>query len=873
MSYTIYIKTKDNDGNVSSEDVTSFVNIGFGFVEKLDESLDNGTFVLSPTERKKPYNLFDTLIVELDGTEIISQRVFSDSVERVSKSDDLFRHTIGTVEHTKVLEQFSISGFTLTQPLDGATKTLYDAVESLRNTYPLEERSILSSTRLFEIDSAEITYLNGFLSPEVTLKDITLRDAYNKLLDEANATVRLVRDTNGDLKFKLDLYNELNNLITDETGLINETRNHDGTYYATSMVSDAINMVSDSNTSDSVATFPSESQFITPRSNDYFINDENITINMPKPIYEIRELSWKGEITTTGSYTFSGEITLDLTYRVREREAYQILPVDKQQGAVPTVLYDQRKDPNNYFQSTTIAYDYKGTTIDLVTSTGVWDSSSSLDFVIGLAMQKYLFDNGLAGENDWLFTNLTISIDTAFDDYLFRVKYKPILSNLRFDMDREDVSDVNKTSNLLSNQQSRIVNLSRFSDNVYGKINRIGNVDLELSERVVDLNDTYSIGDYTSDMFIVTVKETVFFTDYIRVNYSLTKNFNKIAQMIGVNSENRQWEIGESGRTLERDILYKEYIEVDVLTFGSGSNNSLLLTQDGREKYFDTFATRTVGDPIRVGSCIPRSATNGLLLDPIRYYDTSYLPVGYLLPSEITGESKSLFFSFKINSNKVLATYANDVDDTVTGAPAPAEQIANDFIAYTDDDGTIESIIFKYYEDLPSLSLANEITQGKILPALRVTTTELLDYELYIDKDNRSVLGGTVQFQHVSSDLEKVIIGKALSTKNRLVYDGGISSFKLYTYTTHKFTQRDTNLANTDGTIGIDYEVLLTTPSISTLNNRVVISSAILDSSKSSWCLTDDEDRILIAVNQDGTQLDTIIFDFNNKRSGINYKY
>ena len=133
-------------------------------------------------------------------------------------------------------------------------------------------------------------------------------------------------------------------------------------------------------------------------------------------------------------------------------------------------------------------------------------------------------------------------------------------------------------------------------------------------------------------------------------------------------------------------------------------------------------------------------------------------------------------------------------------------------------------------------------------------------------KDNREILGGTIQLQQQSKDKEKVGLGRVLSSRNRLVSENPPSSIKLYYSNTLKFNRN--NVFNVPS--GYSYSGI---PTITTVPTSHYATVSGISSSWSSWCLTDENDKILIWCNQDGTALDTITFDFLNKASDIKYKY
>jgi len=103
--------------------------------------------------------------------------------------------------------------------------------------------------------------------------------------------------------------------------------------------------------------------------------------------------------------------------------------------------------------------------------------------------------------------------------------------------------------------------------------------------------------------------------------------------------------------------------------------------------------------------------------------------------------------------------------------------------------------------------------------------------------------------------------------RNRMISENPPQGLKFYTYNNIKFNRTDTFDIKTG------WSAVESNPNITFSTNAIQINSDNLSASNSSWALTDENDNILIAVNQSGSVLNTITFDFNNKRSGINYKY
>jgi hypothetical protein len=870
------------NGSTTSEDITNQVDLGLSIVEKLDESLDIGSFTISNDTAVFEFDLFDIVDIYIDEVLTYSFRIGGIKSVVTGKNPLIYQHTISLVEHTKILEREVISGFTLTQPIeDGATKyTLYDTLLRLRNTVPLELSSLYTTTRTFDIDSSLATLLDTVESPEFTFKDITLREAINQIASVLNAVARLDREST----LTFDFYNDLLTLISDETNIIEKSISQDIDYYATDLTRDAINMVNDSQEKDGVEIYPSESLFTTHRTNEFFLTPSNMVIPTNKRIYRVRKLIWRGDITISNNAvlnyfpsltTINGEYDVDISDRVLEFKEYQTLQQDKEDNLfnITGTVFDERKNPDNKFKSNHIYYNYKEKNIIDNETTGMWDTTLNVDLAIKASVYTQLVDNGTitATPNGWAGLNITINSNEL--EYLWKVEYETIPNSIRINSSREDNIDIDKKTSLQANQQSRIVNMQNFVRNTEAVINRIGNKELELSHRVLDVSNSYNIGDYTSDLFILTVKETILFDDFAYCKYGLSRNFNRISQFIGVNSEERQWEISEKDRTLERDLLYKEYIYVDAQTIGAivGSSDSEILETLARESYVDTFNPSSTKPTAKVGVCKPYDKTGARIGSTYYYKGVLGNSVATLLPMTFNGAGRSIVINFEFDSNKNAGNWINNKQG-VTGVNA-TNQYSIDYSPYTDDNGENVRMEIEIYEDLVSSSpLSNKVINGERLPYIGTApTNKMFDFELYTLKDRRMVDKGTIQLEQKSRDTEKVIIGKALSKKNRLINDNAPNEIRLYTYSNgFKFGRLDTGKVPSGYDTTLSYQI---TPNTFPTSNFFTITSSRLTSDKDSYCLTDENDNILIAVNQDGTLLNKITFEFLNKDDNVNYKY
>ena len=260
---------------------------------------------------------------------------------------------------------------------------------------------------------------------------------------------------------------------------------------------------------------------------------------------------------------------------------------------------------------------------------------------------------------------------------------------------------------------------------MYGKINRIGNSELQLSNRETDISNLYNVGDYTDDTYIITEKEVIFYKDYVYANYGLSRNFNKISSFIGVNSEIRQWEIGEQN-TLDRNLMYKEHIEIDIVESGNGSDTSQLMQSDGIEVYMDTLKSSSTKEPVRGGM-----------------FTSSDSPQTVFASLSSNGGGNSLIFDWKFINNVSVDNFVETV----------ASQDANNFAKYTADDGLLTSFTLYMFSELNQgdTTLADYYSTGKDYPKTNLSyISDILvknDTVFIANKDSREVIGGTIHLQ------------------------------------------------------------------------------------------------------------------------------
>ena len=550
-----------------------------------------------------------------------------------------------------------------------------------------------------------------------------------------------------------------------------------------------------------------------------------------------------------------GDIVFDFSSRVFERNQYKKFDADSGLSA------DDRYDKTKFYQSNTLPYDYRDNKIYTGNTTGLWGTESTLSIILSMLGFEQLNDqnvlSGVETRPDILFSYDAPSSAETEDYFQFQVWYTPIPVSMRVSVDRGDVSDVDRQSTYLANQGQRIIELSNVLNNMEGKINKIGNSDMQLEFPVYDIDDLYDVGDYTSDGYVVTNCEFIFYKDFVYAKYDLTKNYNRLSQLIGVNSEVRQWDMGEQN-TLQRKLMYSEYVEIDVNTESEaehGLNTTKMVKDYGKNAYLSTFDTLTNYAPIRGG-----------MFTTEQKFD--YLLAGF----SSNGGGNSLVFEMQLPSNVSAGETLESNSSWLT--KLGYTQYASSFTAYTDEDGKCDEFQIKLFDELDYSSELTEsrITIGNDLPNTKeqyikneyIGNDDAGVFTIY--KDNREEIGFTYTLKSIPKDYNKLIFGNKLFRRNALVNETSPSQIKIYMYDDEVFDKTTTGKAPS-GSISSATAVL----TMDYTNNTITVGNTL--TSAKSYCLTDENDYILLAVNQGEEVYNVFTFDFKNKRSDINYNY
>lgn len=840
---------------LNGEDITNNVDTGFSFIEKLDIELDEAQISILHVDRKEQYEILDVIDIYDGNTLIFSGRILSDKVKLSSFSSELYNHELRLIEHTKILERFIINGKSFTQPTEGFVATQYDlldVVEILRDTTPLEtvDLYIDPNFRPFQIKPETRDLLEGIIAPEFNFKGLTLREALDQVASVLDGISRL--NNKGELI--IDRFNDLKNKINGE--YTNYSVQQNANLYASNMQVDVANPLSDQTPQYEV--YPGEGLYTTLRSRDFIFNNDSSFIPTFNRIYSVDKIVFhvEVEVLLNGSTDFFEFKDIVIDDRIVEKRLYEALD---RSGSIPPNI-------NDLTQKDTIFYTYGQKNIFVGETFGLFNTTQALDLTLSLAAVKQLAEEGIvpADMDTQLYNDFTtgdewqVRVLATFNnsEILSRVYYKPLPTSLYFQVEKDTVDDVKYYSTLTGNQTTRIVDINDFGDSLRSKANRLGNSELQLSHRVKNYSESYNVGDFTEDNFIIVNKEVIIDREYFTINYLLSRDFNKISQFIGIDQEIRQYEIGESGRTIERDLLYNEYIELTP-GFSTDSftkeNDAQFAKQQAIEDFWNPFdSSVTSFTPIKYGT---------ITTDTINY--------SILVPLNVVTGGNTISFSFVTSEPSSVETQLIREDLRDLNYP----------LRYTDDSGRFDDLNVKLYDapfDIGVIATNDDEDRfydiGDQLPRVTegLVATEKFGTDFYVKKDNREILNMNIMYHTLSMNKRKLIVGESLTSGNPWVIETprGLN-LRLYTkeqfgvYQDSLFTEKDRQNISTY----TQYDEI-TSPSITVdhTNNKITINEDFTN--YDAWALVDDNGSPYFLMN--GKE-DTIFYAFRNKRTGIKY--
>lgn len=597
-----------------------------------------------------------------------------------------YMHTLGLIEVTKWYDKFVQGTLTFTQPLGGSQYTMLEVLERIRNLTPFVKASLLSSTRLFTIDTTLQSILTNITAPQFYLDKKTLREAIIQVLTYAKAIPRWYYNGTSWV-LGADFINNRNLPFSVENEIDYQSE-ADGEYYSQKAEIFHENTIPTEDLDVPTVYSGSITDFISFRNNAVVLGQSDYKLILTNNIFKLINFYALMNIGTT--------ITeVSLNDYIFEKKEYDSKDLDDGQGS----------------QAYSVYWSFNSNEITAFSETfGAFSLTNAINNII---------------------SEFTTSVTDG--DIVFRVEYIPYIQTSRSEQYREDIdTEFEQIDSMFAEYTSSIINASerinslfQLTNNIYGQIQRLG-VDTvsftKLHTDIVDYdgsnNGLINLGDYTTDGYFVTKKEFIYYNDYVIGRYEMSKNWNRIAQFVQVNKEFRPYEISltKSDFTLKRDIIFTPInIELSAFLNTSHSNSNITV------KFMKTLVSSVYEDIIsgatfRIGSAYAINSN------------------GVYMPISAQAEKNTIKFKLDFVDTKSAGKMVKHVSAFTTTV------IKQELVPYTEDDGEIEYAQITLFE-----SLWNFVHTGIKPPTGSITTTQttlrsIADRYPYYDDDINVVL-------------------------------------------------------------------------------------------------------------------------------------
>jgi len=897
LKYDVVIgKTTNNPGtavDVNALEITLYKS----------EELDFGVFTIPATTRFENYQILDRVdITVTDGstTEVYDPfLVISDEVEPVSKKG-FYKHTVTFIEDIHKFEKILSSNVFITQPLVGEKKTLLDALNHIRDVVPFERASVHSATRLFDIDSNLATFLDNIEAPQFFFTGMSLREMINAVASYVNAIGRM--EENRNLVFSF--YNEILELFDVNEDVINRTLKNQTRNFTSSVESSIENATGADDVDRAKIVYPNNDSWISPRSNNIKLTDIDFEIKVPYPIeriskvfmrpndniialqyfeYDVSDpstplISSNALIKDTVSGNLFQQIGVDtststIIYReyVKNTSIPELFKSENNEIRVIEIVYDgNNSNLNNFIEfellyidvtslilikeqwdrlpldvssignrplenlkANTLFYNIGGTTLSNGQLSGIFDNINSLTAFFQRAMT-------IGG-----FSILEVEIQ----EINFKIEYVPYFGT-RVRLNKNDVTDHPYNTQMSANQGERIVSAERLLRNIYGMAQRLGQDEIQFKRFYTDLDEMFELGQITADGFVIASKQITYYLNYYMVTYLLSKNFNRFANRIALDQENRPFDISLGSKTINRNLLYNEYVELDT----ERKDNTSMVRNFGVGVFMNTLRPTIVP-----GS--NRPVTYGL----IKSIDMPDVPSnkGILVAPIAFSEGNSLNFYWSIEDILKAGdqlSFESYTEDTEEQPLVPV--FVNRLIRYTDAEGSLNNFELSFGNTFPNhdpdeFPLVDLPSDSSALIGGHSVNGVFSD-NFIVKKDKAEslsmnyVLSIVPNFKYVND----IVVGQKLTYINNLIIANKNANLLIYTSENETYNSLENLYVKGNSTTNT-FEVSLDQGS-----GKVVANISQNDLNNiSSWAIGDDEGNLYLG------------FNFRNKRENISYTF
>lgn len=309
-------------------------------------------------------------------------------------------------------------------------------------------------------------------------------------------------------------------------------------------------------------------EYLRPTDNDgtSVCSTDNAVLKTKYAIMEIVKL----EIVKSGN-------KYDMTDFVYEHNIYKLLPISSVAATTSGV-----DTTYTHYRGNSVYYHKYGTQI---MGFQYKEPSANNDkaYAIKVAIYTVLANNNALG-------SITSATNVHINDFVFKITYRT-RDDARFKSFKPDLrkfirnasNDLCPIQTQFNNQLDKIVDSAKFGSNTYGSLLRSGNEQLSESEYITELSNVKESGDLyvKNDNLFYAVKNTmIVYPNNVECEVEYSKDYNKLSEIIGIDSEPRFYEIPED-KTIKRNVAIDNFFLISEETSVPIGTTAISI-QDGR---------------------------------------------------------------------------------------------------------------------------------------------------------------------------------------------------------------------------------------------------------------------------------------------------
>lgn len=580
---------------------------GAAFSYRVTDELDSATIAFID-DKKIPYKPFTVCGIQFDNsdnTTTTEKMLFAaDSVETYAKQAKKYKHTVTLAELTKILEKFIVPNMVLTSRTSTFYNMLVNAVAKV-NSY------ILAGNYKLILDPTLYSEISDVAGESVVMSRATSREVFDRLFSIVDSRV-VVSDIIENEGIKEIYINRLNlNDITHvnyntNTPVFRGMSNTSETYCGR-MISFVSNATPQSYTRQ-IDTFK-------VKYGENVVGTDNRIMSLAWPIeYAVNFLlQYVGNISyrflrVEGSESYFVETTfnasgifVDAITRFVDKEYWDTLAQTEQEKS----LYYERG-----VESIDVSRTYKPLLTTKTTFSKIVTDIFNTYIANNWATINPDRDNPLRSST----FQSTIDKNYSLDNAIYDLTYAPIIeTELVVDKDIDSEDDEGFT--IIDNQSDNIIDIERYGKNLLGKVLRTGNDELYIDDVVysydnilpvlseINYNVSESITEdireyviYRVDFQVMTRYANDATSNWYKVRYYLSENYNNLAEKISLNREKEIYEIPLAG--YKTTILRENTKDMDTFPITEISKPITLSTYFAETLCNYTEANSLLGKPI-----------------------------------------------------------------------------------------------------------------------------------------------------------------------------------------------------------------------------------------------------------------------------------